>query len=328
MFAAIAILFFVLIIGLCIGSFLNVVILRAFSNESIVYPASKCPKCQHPLKWWHNIPIISYIILKGKCGFCKEKISIQYPIIEAVTALMFILVFLVYGISVNTLFAWTVGSILIVLATTDWKEQVVFDMHTYILIGCGLLFSSIVTIAGLYGNYSLLGNFGIDTNWIVSNPLTTSLLGAIAGFVGMEIISRFGYLIAGTRAFGEGDSFIAAGLGAVFGWPVLLKLLILSVIIQILLTMPVYLKKEYDNKNWMTLISLGIFVCYTAAFCMAQAFGWLTNTYAYWASAIVLLIIGLFACREILRGVRNPENRTYMPFGPAMIVAAFAILLV
>ena len=84
-----AILFFVLIIGLCIGSFLNVVILRTISGESIVFLSSKCPKCQHPLKWWHNIPVLSYIILRGKCGFCKEHISIQYPIIEIITALVF-----------------------------------------------------------------------------------------------------------------------------------------------------------------------------------------------------------------------------------------------
>ena len=73
----IAILTFVFIIGLCIGSFLNVVILRALSEESIVFPASKCPKCQNPLKWWHNIPVLSYILLGGKCAFCKEN---QYSI--------------------------------------------------------------------------------------------------------------------------------------------------------------------------------------------------------------------------------------------------------
>ena len=327
MLATIAILFLVLITGLCIGSFLNVVILRAFSEESIVYPASKCPKCQHPLKWWHNIPILSYIILKGKCGFCKEKISIQYPIIEALTGIMFVLAFLSYGFSFNTLFTWIVGSILIVLATTDWKEQVVFDLHTYALIGCGFLFSAIVTVVELYGNYSLLGNFGIDTNWVVHNSITTSLLGAIAGFVGMEIISRIGYLIAGTRAFGEGDSLIAAGLGAILGWMTLPKLLVLSVIIQMLVILPIYLKKEFDNKNWITLISIFVFACYTCAFCMAQNFGWLENIYAYAASAIVLLILGILTCREILRGIRNPDNRTYMPFGPAMILAAFILIL-
>ena len=79
------ILFWICIIGLCFGSFFNVVILRSLSNESIVFPGSKCPNCEHKLFWWHNIPVLSYIILRGKCYFCKEKISIQYPVIELAT---------------------------------------------------------------------------------------------------------------------------------------------------------------------------------------------------------------------------------------------------
>ena len=66
----------VFLIGLCIGSFLNVVALRGLSGESIAFPASKCPSCQKPLKWWHNIPVISYLFLRGKCAFCKEKITL------------------------------------------------------------------------------------------------------------------------------------------------------------------------------------------------------------------------------------------------------------
>ena len=69
------ILFWVCVIGLCLGSFFNVVILRSLSNESIVFPASKCPKCNHKLYFWHNIPVLSYILLGGKCYFCKEKIE-------------------------------------------------------------------------------------------------------------------------------------------------------------------------------------------------------------------------------------------------------------
>ena len=78
-------LFWICLIGLCLGSFYNVVILRSLSEESLVFPPSKCPKCQNRLKPWHNIPVFSYIFLKGKCAFCKEKISIQYPIIELTT---------------------------------------------------------------------------------------------------------------------------------------------------------------------------------------------------------------------------------------------------
>ena len=87
-------LLFIFCIGTVIGSFLNVVILRAFSGESIILPPSKCPKCKNKLKWWHNIPILSYILLRGKCYFCKEKISIQYQIVEFITGVIFVLVFL------------------------------------------------------------------------------------------------------------------------------------------------------------------------------------------------------------------------------------------
>ena len=324
----IAVLLLIFIIGLCIGSFLNVVILRALSNESIVFPASKCPTCQHKLLWWHNIPILSYVILRGKCGFSGEKISIQYPIVELLTGIMFTLVFLKFGISWDTLFAWVIGSLFIVIAGTDWKEKVVFDIHTYSLIGVGILYGILVTALDLYQFHKITGGFNFTTEWVVGNPISSTLLGIILGFVIMEVVARIGYLIAGSRAFGEGDSFIAAGLGAVFGWRMMLVALVLAVIIQIIITLPLYIKKEIENRNWMIVISLGAFVIYTIAFLMALQFGWLANTIAYALSAIVLAVIGVFACREILRGIKEPENRTYLPFGPALILAGFVILLI
>ena len=324
----IAVLLLIFIIGLCIGSFLNVVILRALSNESIVFPASKCPKCQHKLLWWHNIPVLSYVILRGKCGFCGEKISIQYPIVELLTGIMFTLVFLKLGISWDTLFAWVIGSLFIVIAGTDWKEKVVFDVHTYSLIGVGILYGILVTALDLYQFHKITGGFNFTTEWVVGNPISSTLLGIILGFVIMEIVARIGYLIAGSRAFGEGDSFIAAGLGAVFGWRMMLVALVLAVIIQVIITLPLYVKKEIENRNWMVVLSLGAFIIYTLAFLMAMQFGWLTNTIAYALSAIVLAVIGIFACREILRGIKEPENRTYLPFGPALILAGFVILLI
>ncbi len=324
----VAILSLIFIVGLCIGSFLNVVILRSLSSESIAFPASKCPKCQHKLFWWHNIPIISYILLRGKCGFCGEKISIQYPIVELLSGIMFTLVFLKFGISFDTIFAWIIGCLFIVIAGTDWKEKVVFDVHTYSLIGTGLLYGILVTAFDLYQFHKITGGFNFTPEWFAGNPITSTLLGIILGFVIMEIIARIGYLIAGSRAFGEGDSFIAAGLGAVFGWKMLLVILVLSVIIQVIITLPVYVKKEIVNRNWMVIISLGAFAIYTVAFLMAIQFGWLTNTIAYVLSAIVLAVIGIFACREVLRGIREPENRTYLPFGPALILAGFLILLI
>lgn len=322
------ILLLIFVIGLCVGSFLNVVILRSLSSESIVFPASKCPKCQHKLKWWHNVPVLSYIFLRGKCSFCNERISIQYPIIEFLTGVIFVLMFLKFGLTFNLLLSWIISSLLIVIAGTDLKEKVVFDVHTYSLIGMGLFCSVLSTGLILYDYFSLFGKFDFNAQWFATNPITISLLGIVIGFIGMEIISRLGYLFAGSRAFGEGDSFIAAGLGALLGWKALLPLLIISVIIQIIAILPIFIKKEFEQKNWTTLISFGAFVIYTCAFFMAQKFDWLSNSIAYGASAVVLIILGILCCREILINVRNnPENCTYLPFGPALVVAGFILLL-
>ena len=128
------ILFWICIIGLCLGSFFNVVILRSLSNESIVFPPSKCPKCGNKLYWWHNIPVLSYILLRGKCFFCKEKISIQYPIIEISTMLLYAFAFLKFGISIKTLFVilWLSG--FIIMTMTDLKEKLV-DCNIAIILG-------------------------------------------------------------------------------------------------------------------------------------------------------------------------------------------------
>ena len=90
-FSILFVCFLILVTGACIGSFLNVVALRAISKESIVFPSSKCPKCNEPIKWYDNIPVFSYLFtFKGKCRNCGCKVSLQYPIVEALTAIIFL----------------------------------------------------------------------------------------------------------------------------------------------------------------------------------------------------------------------------------------------
>ena len=191
-------LFFIFIIGLCIGSFLNVVISRAFSNESIAFPGSKCPSCQKPLKWYHNIPILSYLYLKGKCAFCEEKISIQYPIVELITGILFVAIFIQFGLTFNALFMLIFASLFVVLTATDIKEKVVFDFHTYSLIATGLIYN-LFNVGGLYQGDKVvaIGHFSLGIN----NSLIASVLGILLGIFVMEAFARFGYLLAGTRAF-------------------------------------------------------------------------------------------------------------------------------
>jgi len=354
---SLVILAFIFIIGLCIGSFLNVVILRTVSEESIVFPASKCPKCQTPLKWYHNIPVLSYIFLRGKCAFCKEHISIQYPIIELLTGFLFVGLFLrfctpfdpLFGLSeINPisisqvmvyLFSLLVTFFFIAIAGTDILEKKVSDAHVIPLIILGVLYSVIYSVMTFIAYTKANGLPKINLDFFVTCPILYSLAAGILGFLIMEAISRLGLAIVGTRAFGEGDSYIAAGLGTVFGamlgcsplytnflqiFQVLIAILVLSAIIQILITLPIFMKKLIINKNWITLGSLTVFIIYTIGYLFAQQSNWLTHSVAYWSSTIVLVALGLFTCRELICGIKN--NKTdglYLPFGPAMIIAGF-----
>ena len=319
----IMIILFVFLIGICIGSFLNVIVLRAFSNESIAFPGSKCPSCQKPLKWYHNIPILSYLILKGKCAFCKDTISIQYPIIELVTGILFVAVFLKFGIGFNSIFTLIFVSLFVVLAATDIKEKVVFDFHTYILVGAGLIYN-LFNFGHLYmGDKVLhLGQFSLGIN----NSFIASILGVLLGIVVMEIFARFGYLVAGTRAFGEGDTYIAAGLGAVLGWKYLITVLVYAFIIQIIVTIPVFIKKLYKNKDYKTLGSFFSF------FLVVFAIKWLdyaaipTNVFVFSLLTIILCATGFYACKRILGGLKEPSGMTYLPFGPAMVLGALIVI--
>ncbi len=328
--ALIAILALVFITGLCIGSFLNVVILRTLSEESIVFPASKCPKCQTPLKWWHNIPVLSYILLRGKCAFCKEPISIQYPIIELITGIIYTILFMKFGVSFDTLFAWIFAALLIVIAGTDIKEKVVYDVHTYTLIGFSLLYAVVVTATAIYQIHVAGTPIEFSKYILLNNPLSMSILGAIEGALILEICARAGYLVAGTRAFGEGDTFIAAGLGALFGWRTLLVVLALSVLIQVVLFLPIFVKGLIQNKDFKTLISFVLFCAYAITFYSLQHIRIITpeNIIIYTIGALILAALGITSCIFIFKGLREkPENRTYLPFGPAMVAAAFIALI-
>ena len=324
----IILLLFIFCIGTVIGSFLNVVILRAFSGESIVMPPSKCPKCGSRLKWWHNIPILSYILLRGKCYFCKEKISIQYPIVEFITGVFFVLVFLKYGVSVETLFGFIIASLLIVISVTDIKERVVFDGHTYTLVGAGLLYAIYLTVMQIVSVGQSSSQFQISTEWVLNNPLTVSIAGIIAGVVIMEIAARIGYLLAGSRAFGEGDTYIAAGLGAVFGWKNILVILILSVIIQLILTFPLFFKKLIVKKEWNILIPLTLFFVYVIIYFFLQNSPVFDNIYVVLLTITVMFALGIWSCIMIIKSLKNPDSLTYLPFGPALALAGLLILLI
>ncbi len=121
------ILLYLFIIGLFVGSFYNVVALRLCKNESIVFPGSHCVNCNHKLSWYELIPVFSYIGLRGRCHHCKKHISLQYPLIELLTGILFALSFYIFGFSYNTLISIVLCSIVIITYITDSKYMVILD---------------------------------------------------------------------------------------------------------------------------------------------------------------------------------------------------------
>lgn len=285
------ILFWVCVIGLCLGSFYNVVILRSLSNESIVFPASKCPKCNHKLYFWHNIPVLSYILLGGKCYFCKEKISIQYPIIELFTMLMFGFTFVKFGISVKTIFALFWVSCFIIMTMTDLKAKLV-DCNIAIVMG----------LSGSLYNFIMFGKAG----------LISSVLGLLVGAGILELIARSGYLIAGERAMGEADTYVAGAIGAILGKGILLSLAF-ALIASMIFIVPMFLYNQYKANNKATCILSILFVLSIMVFKLVSQ-----NYY----SLAALMIIGILLAVSILKSIKQVENRNYLPYVPALALGA------
>lgn len=306
--------------GAIIGSFLNVVALRGLSGESIVLPPSKCPKCGNKLMPWHNIPILSYLFLRGKCAFCKEHISIQYPIVEFITGLFAVGVLFKYQFNLAGLFAFTILCILLVMSVTDIKEKVIITTHAWVLIAVGLVFHSVNTYFALDG----VTTFNATT--IFKLPIIQSFLGALAGIAIMELFAATGHLLKKGRAFGLGDTFIAAGLGAFFGVKGLVLSLILSIAIQVGFFLPKFFIKLAKQKDYQTLVALSLFI--VASIGSAYA---LYNLYMpeflQYIILIVLAGLGIWACVGVIRGLKQEgENVTVLPFGPAMAIAAVIVM--
>ena len=293
------ILLWICIIGLCMGSFFNVVILRSLSGESIVFPPSKCPKCNHKLYPWHNIPVISYIFLRGKCHFCKEKISIQYPIIELLTMLLYALTFLKFGISWNTIFGFIIISALIIMTATDIKEQ---SVDCNIAIGLGV----IALVFNLFSN-------GLNIPAFIN-----SLLGLIIGAGVIELIAHAGKLFSKSRAMGEADTYVAGALGACFGLQNLIPFFAYSFIASMLFVIPAFIYNQYKRNNKPICILFVLFIL-TALLLYRCSFDVLLIQYGMLA---LLAALGITLAILILRSLRNEQTPLYLPFVPAFALGA------
>ena len=132
---------FVFLFGLIIGSFLNVCIVRIPERKSIIMPASACPKCQAPIRPYDNIPVVSYLLLRGKCRKCKTKISPMYPVVELLTGILFFACYRAFGLTPEAAKWAAFSALMIVLVFTDLRERVLPDVVNYTGFGIGLAIS-------------------------------------------------------------------------------------------------------------------------------------------------------------------------------------------
>lgn len=219
-----------IVLGLLVGSFLNVVILRlpksleqqwqAQCHElleiepadqstplNIAYPPSHCPQCKATLKWWHNIPVLSYVLLRGRCHACNATISIRYPIIEITTASLTLLAGLVFPVTLTLPWILLAVWMLLAMAIIDYDTQYLPDILTLPLMWLGLIYSLF--------SYS---------------PVTPSeaIIGAASGYMVLWLIYQAHHLLTGREGMGYGDFKLLAAAGAWLGWQALPFVLLIS----------------------------------------------------------------------------------------------------
>lgn len=190
------ILIFVFIYGLAIGSFLNVCIFRIPRQEEVVKKHSHCMTCGYTLRWYDNIPLFSYLFLRGKCRKCGTRLSLQYPLVEGLNGILYVVIFLANGLTWSSVVYCLLTSALIVLSVIDWRTFTIPNgINLFILI-----LGVITTAVDGYMN-------GIGT---ISNHLIGMV--AVSGFLLVL------YLVSAGRAIGGGDIKLMAAVGLIIGW--------------------------------------------------------------------------------------------------------------
>lgn len=210
---------FVVLLGLIFGSFMNVLVYRIPKGLSIVRPKSSCPNCSSYIKFYDNIPVLSYILLKGKCRNCNEKISIMYPLIEITTAITFFLVFLKFSISIDfvvySIFAFLLLSAsftdIRTLISKDYDTGVIPDIYAFLGIIIGLLYA------------------------FYEGKFTTSLAGFGAGFLVLYIPAMIYRYIRKRDGIGEGDFILLAMIGVFLGHTSIPYILTISALLGVII---------------------------------------------------------------------------------------------
>ncbi len=198
--------FFAFIFGAAIGSFLNVCIFRIPAKSSIIKPLSQCPHCHHPIRFYDNIPIVSFLLLKAKCRDCDGVISWRYPLVELITAIFALLLFIKFGLTLTFLVFFTFTAVLIVITFIDLDHQIIPD---------------VLTLPGI-------PVFLLAAIFVVKVPWDEALIGLLVGGGVLFAIAFIYEFVSKREGMGGGDIKLLAMIGGFFGWKSLIFILLFS----------------------------------------------------------------------------------------------------
>jgi leader peptidase (prepilin peptidase)/N-methyltransferase len=214
------------VLGAVIGSFLNVCIYRIPAGESVVRPRSRCPQCLTPIAWYQNIPILSYLLLRGRCGACGVRIAPRYALVEALTGALFLLVLWRFGLQSFVPVLWLFAAVLVVITFIDLDHQIIPD---------------VISLPGIVVGFAC--SFLIP--WV---SWSDSLLGILAGGGSLYLVAWLYALLAKKEGMGGGDIKLLAMIGAFLGWKAVFPIIFFSSVLGVLVGVPLMLVKRADGK--------------------------------------------------------------------------------
>ncbi len=225
------------VVGTMFGSFLNVCIVRLPADESVVKPRSKCPSCGTQIAWHDNVPVLSWIVLRGKCRQCRTGISVQYPLVEVAVGVLWAAALWHYGFSLTTFAAAIFGTVLLGIAVTDARHYLIPDEYTLGGLGIGLILSVAGGLDGILG----------------------AVLGAGTGFLLLLFVAWAGEKAFGKEAMGGGDIKMMAMVGAFVGWKGVLLTIFGGALLGSLIFVPLSFARTEK------LVPFGVFLAAAAA---------------------------------------------------------------
>jgi len=232
-------LIFVIILGALWGSFANVCIIRMPQGKGVVVGRSFCVKCNKKIQWFDNIPIISYLLLKFKCRNCKTKISFQYFLVETISLINFLVLYLIFGISLTTLFLIILSVVFLIIFFIDLKHYIIPNSLTYSMMILGFIKSFVPNLDPIFPNF------------------LNSLIGGLLGYGIIWSIIHFYRQFKKKEGMGLGDAKLFAVIGFWFGWISIPFVIFLSSIIALLSVLPDLLR---SSKKLSSQIPFGPFI--------------------------------------------------------------------